>query len=92
MTTEKQFPALIAYEVQTHTLIDGWVNTWTYEDLDGVMRPDTFATKEAAQAALDEYLQELAEEVSLGNIIDYDRDEFRIRSVPRLPAAKGGAV
>ena len=80
-SAENMRPAPIAYEIQIRTLADGWVNTWTYEDSNGDMRPETFASREAAEAALEEYLQELAEDASLGNISDYDRDEFRVQAV-----------
>ena len=91
-TSEKKLPALIEYEIQTHTLCNGWVNTWTYEDSDGDMRPETFSSRESAQAALDEYLHELAEDVSLGNISDYDREEFRIQAVSAIATLEGGVA
>jgi hypothetical protein len=83
MTVQQQNSPQHAYEIQTHTLCDGWINTWTWEDADGVIRPETFPTKQAARAALTEYLEELAEEASLGNIIDYDRNDFHIQPVTR---------
>ncbi|MBI4082619.1 MAG: hypothetical protein HY423_08410 [Candidatus Lambdaproteobacteria bacterium] len=89
-TTDERPPAFTVYEIQTHTLADGWVNTWTYEDSDGDTRPETFSSKEAAQAALEEYLQELAEDAVLGNISHYDRAEFRVHAVPTL--ATGGVA
>jgi len=69
------------YEVQHNTLADGWINTWLYDE-GGGLEPETFATKEAAEAALDEYLQDLEEECDAGNIEPYGRDEFRVRCVP----------
>jgi len=90
--SEKKLPALTAYEVQTQTFANGWVNTWMYEDANGNMRPETFATEEAAQAALDDYLQDLAEDVALGNITDYDREDFRIQSVFPPATAEGGTA
>jgi hypothetical protein len=81
-TADRKLPVLTVYEIQTHTLAGGWVNTWTYEDSNGDMRPETFPSKKAAKAALNEYLQDLAEDVALGNITDYDREEFRVQAVP----------
>lgn len=67
------------YEVQHHTLCDGWVNTWTVDD-----RPQTFATEADAQAALDEFLREITEEIEYGEREEhagYDAAEFRIMAV-----------
>jgi hypothetical protein len=91
-TTEKKLPALIAYEIQIHTFCNGWVNTWTYEDSNGDMRPETFPSREAAQEALNDYLQDLAEDVALGNITDYDRDDFRIQAVSAIATVEGGVA
>ena len=70
------------YEVQHHTLADGWKNTWSFDEGDGVSHAETFATREEAQAALDEYLGDLQEELRAGNIEAYDPDEFRVEYVP----------
>jgi hypothetical protein len=64
------------YEVQHHTLCDGWVNTWTVND-----QPETFASEAKAQAALDEYLSEIEDQIREGDRHPehgYDRSEFRI--------------
>jgi hypothetical protein len=91
-TTKRKLTALRVYEIQTHTFCNGWVNTWTYEDSNGDMRPEIFSSRKAAQAALDEYLQELAEDTSLGNISDYDREDFRIQAVSAIATVEGGVV
>jgi len=70
------------YEVQHYTLLDGWINTWSYTEGDGVMQPETFATADEAKAALEEYFQDLEEEVRAGQSGPYSRDEFRVRHVP----------
>jgi hypothetical protein len=85
------------YEVQHYTLLDGWINTWSYAEADGVMQPETFATADKAQAALDEYFQDLEEEVEAGQSGPYSRDEFCVRYVPGTatagePDALGGAL
>lgn len=69
------------YEVQHYTLFYGWVNTWAYAETDGVMQPETFATAEEAQAALDEFLADIEQEVEAGQMAPHDRDEFRVRPV-----------
>lgn len=73
----------MTYEVQTRTLCDGWVNTWHIEE-NGVFSPETFPTREAAQAALDEFFAEIAEEIEVGQRAPnegYGEDEFRIVKV-----------
>ena len=75
------------YEIQHNTLTDGWINTWLYAEADGVMRPETFATADEAQAALEEYFQDLEEEVRAGQSGPYSRDEFRVRHVPGTATA-----
>jgi len=84
------------YEIQHNTLADGWINTWLYADADGVMRLETFATADEAQEGLDEFFEDLAEEVAAGQMASYHRDEFRVRqergaATARKPDAVGGA-
>lgn len=69
------------YEVQHYTLFYGWVNTWAYAEADGVMKPETFASAEGAQAALDEFFADVEEEVAAGQMASCDRDQFRVRPV-----------
>lgn len=81
------------YEVQHYTLLDGWINTWSYAEGDGVMQPETFATADEAGAALEEYFQDLEDEVRTGQSGPYSRDEFRVQRVPgTATAAQPGAV
>jgi len=71
------------YEVQHNTASDGWINGWLYDEGDGVLRPETFASAEEAGAALDEHLQDLEEEFRAGSAVRrYGRDEFRVQHVP----------
>ena len=86
----------MSYEVQHYTLFYGWVNTWSYAEADGVMQPESFATSDEAQAALDEFFADLEEEVAAGQMAPHDRDEFRVRHVPGTASAgeldaQGGA-
>ena len=72
------------YEVQEYCLCGGWTNTWRDED-----KPSVFDSEESAQAELDEFLKEMAEEVAAGNLQDCsDRDDFRIVEVPSLDTIK----
>ncbi len=67
------------YEVRHYTVCDGWVNTWLIND-----EPQTFATREEAQAELDSFLSEIQSEIDSGERepdAGYSRDEFRIEEV-----------
>lgn len=71
----------MTYEVQHFTLCDGWVNTWTIHHEDGSSEPETFSTEADANAALDEFLAEIEEEIAAGQRSEdegYDRHEFRV--------------
>lgn len=85
------------YEVQHYTIPYGWVNTWAYARTDGVMHPETFATAAEAQAALDEFLEDIEEEAAAGQMAFYRRAEFRVWPYTglgisgRLDAAEGAS-
>jgi len=70
----------MTYEIQHNTKQHGWVNTWLYDEGDG-LQPETFATREAAEAALDEHVEDLWEEFFAGHTRWHDRCEFRIREI-----------
>lgn len=83
------------YEVQTFTLCDGWINTWSVSEQAGddtfTEIPETFATHAKAQAALDEFLAEIQEEIASGQRTPdegYEPEEFRVAPVT---AHNGGA-
>ena len=64
----------IRYEVQTNTLCDGWVNTWTYLDSGS---PIVFDTKEDAEKELSDWLEE--RNLDCDNKNDrFDPSHFRI--------------
>jgi hypothetical protein len=75
------------YEIQHYTLFYDWINTWYYAEADGFMQPETFATAAEAKAALDEFFEDLEEEVAAGQMAPHDRDEFRVRHVPGTATA-----
>ncbi len=79
-------PAPIQYEVQQYTLCDGWVNTWCICE-DGIIESmQVFDSEEEAQAELDEFFSEIAEEIESGERQPdngYAREDFRI--VPLTP-------
>ena len=84
------------YEVQHYTLFHSWRNNWFYDEGDGVLQPETFDTVDDANAALDEFFEDLAEDVAAGLMASCNRDEFRIRQVggtdnAAQPDAAGGA-
>ena len=74
---------MMAWEVQHHTLCQGWTNTWS-EEVDGVSRPLVFSSEAEAQAELQEFLREIAEEIAYGERDPdngYDAEEFRMVEV-----------
>jgi hypothetical protein len=75
------------YEVQQHTLCDGWSNNWRICEKDGSELPHQFDTMQEAQAELDEFFEDIADEIRRGERHKnegYDREEFRI--IPVEPA------
>lgn len=71
----------MTYEVQQLTLCQGWVNTWAVLHEDGSSEPETFATEAEAEAAIIEFLDEIEDEIVVGQRgtdEGYSRDEFRI--------------
>lgn len=76
------------YEVQTWTLCDGWINTWSIieEAGDNIFTdiPETFPTREEAQQALNEFLFDIQSEIDTGQRSadeGYDAEDFRIVQV-----------
>ena len=87
----------MSYEVQHYTLFHDWRNTWSYAEADGVMQPETFPTRDEAQAALDEFFTDLAEDIEAGYCPPCSRDEFRVQQVGGTdtavqPSAVGGVL
>ena len=76
------------YEVQTWTLCDGWINTWSISEEvgDNIFTEvrETFATRKEAQQALDEFLADIQEEIDTGQRAadeGYASHDFRIAEV-----------
>jgi hypothetical protein len=67
----------MTYEVQTR-MCTNWENVWT-DSLDDTFV--TFATHEAAQAELDDFLRELAYAVKAGHLEDFSPDDYKIVEV-----------
>jgi hypothetical protein len=65
----------MTYQVQTYTLCDGWINTWSEDD-----QPMTFDTLEEAQIALQDHLEDLAHAVMFGMMVDSTSD-YRIEEI-----------
>lgn len=65
------------YEVQTHTIADGWVNTWSDDG-----KPWTFATKADATRALDEFFLDLPDNM----VDDYSITDYRVQPVFEVTA------
>ena len=71
------------WEVQHHTICQGWINTWS-EEVDGVSRPLIYPSEAEAQFELQEFLREIAEEIAYGERDPdngYDAEEFRVVEV-----------
>ena len=62
--------------VETFTLLDGFVNTWTTGDDE---KPVVYESKDEAEQALTEYLEDQHAAVDAGDMADkYPRSDFRI--------------
>ena len=73
----------MAWEVQHHTLCQGWINCWSME-VDGVSRPLRFATEAEAAFELQQFFDEISAEIDEGvRAIEggYDGSEFAIIAV-----------
>lgn len=83
----------MAWEVQHHTLCQGWINCWS-EEVDGEARPLRYETEEEAAFELQSFLSEIAAEIDAGERDPdhgYDGDEFRVVEVASSPErAVGG--
>lgn len=65
------------YEVQTLTVCDGWINTWS---CDG--DPEYFSTYEEAECALHEFIADMVRAKADGEIEDeYEAEDYRIAKV-----------
>ena len=70
------------YEVQTHTLCNGWVNCWSIHTAEGSF-PATFLTYDEAAEELQDLLEAWGD--------DYSLDDYRIVKVPSIDAAREAA-
>lgn len=62
------------FEVQTHTLCDGWMNTWKVGD-----KPQVFATHAEAAQELEDFLAEQHEAFLRGDLSsDAEPEQYRI--------------
>lgn len=73
------------YEVQHYTRANGWKNTWSYDEGDGEFLLETFVTRDDAEAALDEFFADLAEDIAAGFCPPCTRDEFRVERISNTP-------
>lgn len=67
------------YAVLTYTVCDGWVNCWTVDDA-----PQTFATRDEAEAEIEAFLAEIDADIIRGDRSPedgYSRSEFRVARV-----------
>jgi hypothetical protein len=73
----------MTFEVQTHTICDGWINIWHETGDDDITRAVTFETREAAEKALAEFITEIDQAVARGDLSDSGKN-YRV--------AKAGAT
>lgn len=67
-----------------HHFLYGWDDAgWTETEAnDEVERPCRFPTREAAQAAIDEFIKDQHEAVDAGDMVDkYDPEDYRVTEV-----------
>jgi hypothetical protein len=70
------------FEVQEYTLCDGYINNWSYTDDKGETVKSTFETREAANHALINFIDDCLDEVRDGNMPDApEYNDFRIVEV-----------
>ena len=70
------------YEVQMLTSNRKWRNACAYDEGDGLIRDEMFATHEDAEAALFELLADIAAETALGFCPPWQSGDFRVAYVP----------
>ena len=71
----------MTYEVHHFTLCDGWINCWKRIDANGSETPEQYDTLAEAEAAIEEFLSDIASEIASGERAPdegYDRDEFAV--------------
>jgi hypothetical protein len=76
----REVPKLVRghWEVQTYTICDGWINTWSIEE-NGVSKPETFATRDEAAKVLRDYMADCLLAVQDGDMKDVpSMEEFQI--------------
>ena len=74
------------WEIQEFTVFEGWVNTW----MDGDDKPVVFDTKEDAETALTDYLDDINQAVKDGDIqSSYNREGFRIVPINEYSMVEG---
>lgn len=77
------------FEVQTYTLADGWINTWSVTNKNGSHEPETFDSFGQALDCLDDFLHQEEEAFARGDIASmYKREDFRIVEIKNKPNVK----
>jgi hypothetical protein len=74
----------VRWQVQHRTLCQGWISAWRDIDEQGVETPTTYATRGEAEAALAEFLGDIAAEIASGEREEdngYDAADFRVVEV-----------
>lgn len=56
----------MTYEVHHFTLCDGLINCWKTIDASGAQTPEQYETRAEAEAAIDEFLADIANDIAAG--------------------------
>lgn len=76
----------MTYEVQKYSPTQGWINDWFCADDFDRLEPETFATRNEAEAALREHLEDLDAQVAAGQLAKAPSPwEFRVQYVFLTP-------
>jgi len=72
----------MAFEVQTYTTADGWLNCWSIEDKRGIPIPLLFRTYTEALDELTDFLANQHEAYTMGAMQDiYNPHDYRIMEI-----------
>lgn len=68
---------MTAFEIQHHTLCDGWINTET----DDAGKPWVYRSRQEAEDALADFLDDCRAAVARGELSPFSPEEYRIAEV-----------
>ena len=84
MTTTTHTAGPLRYAVETSFRTRHWENCWSIIT-DGKEEPETFATREEAQAEIDQHKADIEEAVRVGDMQPSDEDWRIVEVAPAIP-------